>query len=196
MMTTEIAIRLINVLAKHPGLFPINKEKFVELLMSVKFEPTSKFHIELPDDEKHHQTFQETTDRYYCLSIRRILVNNNVNKTKISLLKMAFNAIFNRGWSSSVFSRRLRLDKQMSSFLLENDYPFSLLAKLQTYDFCEGSGRFFRISWPLLVIFALDQSKKSVVYRWENENCVYEKEVGIFLKYFKKISLKNYIACS
>ena len=130
-----------------------------------KFEPTSKFHIELPDDEKHHQTFQETTNRYYCLSIRRILVNNNVNKTKTSLLKMALNAIFNRGWSSAVFSRRLRLDKQMSSFLLENDCPFSLLAKLQTYDFCEGSGRFFRISWPLLVIFALDQSKKSVVYR-------------------------------
>ena len=38
----EIAERLVESLKNHPGIIPINKIKFIELLTSVEIDPTSK----------------------------------------------------------------------------------------------------------------------------------------------------------
>lgn len=194
MITLEIAQQLVDTLSKHPGIIPIDKNKFVELLMSIKLTPTSKFHIEILDNDKNKQLFQESSSRYYYLSIRRILINKNVANCNFSLIKKIWSSLIsNICWSSSVFSRRLRLDKEISNIINGSECEFSLLAKLETYDFGNSERNLFIVSRPVLVIAGLEEKDIDVIAKWEEVNTVFERETGFFFRHNKRISHKEYL---
>ena len=191
----EIAERLVESLKNHPGIIPINKIKFIELLTSVEIDPTSKkFYIELPDDDKYQQLLQESR-KYYYLSIRRILINKNADYRVSVVKKIWGNLVAKKRWSSNVFSRSLRLNTKIAKFLAENKSQFSLLAKLQVYDYDNEDEMLFVESKPILVVLNAQEEEIKTITEWEKNNILYEKEIGfLFFRYLKRISLKKYMA--
>ncbi len=199
-MTIEVAKQLVESLKNCPGIIPIdliNKIKFIELLTSVDINSASKkFYIELPDDDKYQQLLQESR-KYYYLSIRRILINKNADYYVSIVKKVWNNLVVHRIWSSNVFSRSLRLNEKIAKFLVENKSPFSLLAKLQVYNYDNKDEVLFVESKPILVVPGARGEDVEMIIKWEGENTLYEEEVGFFpFRYLKRISLKKYISCS
>lgn len=190
MMTFDVAKNLVNALAEHPGIFTIKKDEAIDSLMSTNLK-ISKFHLK-PQKEFSH-VFQEGSDKYYCLSVRRILIKENMRK--ISLLKRILGKMLIGNWSSSLLARRIRASKVLSKIISESDSPFALLAKLET--FLIGKDKFIKILNPILVISGMAKESKNFVLEWERKNTRYEMEKGFFpIRYFKRISYKKYLEYS
>lgn len=197
-MTIEIARQLVESLKNHPGIIPMDETKFIELLISVEIKPNSKkFYMELPYDDKYQQLFQEESRRYHFLSIRRILVNRNAGYN-VSLVKKIWGNLTSKiRWSSDVFSRNLRLNTKIAKFLAESKSQFSLLAKLQTYDYNNKDEILFVQSKPILVVLNPGENEIQTISEWETKNTFYEKEICFFLiRCLKRISFKKYSTCS
>ena len=130
--------------------------------------------------------------KYYYLSIRRILINKNADYYVSIVKKVWNNLVVHRIWSSNVFSRSLRLNEKIAKFLVENKSPFSLLAKLQVYNYDNKDEVLFVESKPILVVPGARGEDVEMIIKWEGENTLYEEEVGFFpFRYLKRISLKN-----
>lgn len=195
----KVAEQLVDSLSCHAGIIPVDKIKFVELLTSIDIPISRKFYVDLSDDDKCKQLLQETR-RYHYLSIRRVLINKNVDY-RVSLVKKIWGKIISkigRAWPSNVFSRNLRLNAKIAKILAESKSPYSLLVKFETYDYDNQDEVMFVISKPILAVSTnINQDDIEIITEWERANTKYEKEVGFSpVKYLKRISFKKYIAHS
>ena len=150
-MKREIAEQLVESLSNHTGVIPVDKKKFIELLTSINIEPTSKFYAELPDDDNKYKQLLQESRKYHYLSIRRILINRNASYN-VSLVKKIWGRLISKvSWSSNVFTRSLRLNTKIVEILTESKDDFSLLAKLEIYDY-DNNEALFVISKPILSV--------------------------------------------
>ena len=195
----KVAEQLIESLSNHTGVIPVDKKKFIELLTSINIEPTSKFYAELPDDDNKYKQLLQESRKYHYLSIRRILINRNANYN-VSLVKKIWGRLISKvSWSSNVFifTRSLRLNTKIVEILTESKDDFSLLAKLETYDYDNNDEALFVISKPILSVSKAKQQDIEIIKKWEEKNTFYWKEIGfLFFRYLKRISFKKYSACS
>ena len=196
-MERKVAEQLVESLSNHYGIIPVDKKNFIELLTSLNIRPTSKFYVELLDVHKYKQLLQEGSRRYHYLSIRRVLINKNVGYG-VSFVKKIWSSLVSRViWSSNVFSRSLRLNPKIVKILTESESTFSLLAKLETYDYDNKDGVLYVASKPVLAVPNAKGKDIETMKEWEEKNTFYEKEVGfLFFRYLKKISFKKYNVCS
>ena len=87
----------------------------------------------------------------------------------------------------------MRANKNLVEIMARNDHPFSLLGKLQTYDFGNPDEDLFVITKPVLVIPGAEDSK--LIDDWEEANTTYEKEIDLFfLKYNRKIPKFSFLS--
>ena len=199
MMTREIAEELVESLKNHSGIISMVETKFIELLTSLEIDRNSKkFYIDLPDDDKYQQLLEDEESRkYHFLSIRRILINKNAVHN-VSLIKKIWGSLISKiRWSSNVFVRNIRLNKKIAKFLAENKSQFSLLAKLQTYDYRNKKEVLFTRSQPILAVPNAKEDEIKIIEGWEKKNTFYEEEIGFLsFRYPRRISFKKYSACS
>ena len=192
----KVAEQLVESLSNHTGVIPVDKKKFIELLTSINIEPTSKFYAELPDDDNKYKQLLQESRKYHYLSIRRILINRNASYN-VSLVKKIWGRLISKvSWSSNVFTRSLRLNTKIVEILTESKDDFSLLAKLEIYDY-DNNEALFVISKPILSVPKAKDNDIEIIKEWEEKNTFYEKETGfLFFRYLKRISFKKYSACS
>src|SRR3989338_8637514 len=191
-MKREIAEQLVESLSNHTGVIPVDKKKFIELLNSINIEPTSKFYAELPDDDNKYKQLLQESRKYHYLSIRRILINRNASYN-VSLVKKIWGRLISKvSWSSNVFTRSLRLNTKIVEILTESKDDFSLLAKLEIYDY-DNNEALFVISKPILSVPKAKDNDIEIIKEWEEKNTFYEEEIGfLFFRYPRRISFKKY----
>ncbi len=173
-------------LEKHPGLIPLDRARIVATLDQAYVPDTSRFHEIVPEN---WQSLEES-DRYHRFSLRRILRNKNARVYDPNLLKLTYATVISvfGGYSSDDMARRLRMDEHLARMMIDNDHPFSLLAKQETVDFTDHEAVYIS-KRPVLVIPGADMER---VLKWESENTVYETEVGIFRRP-KRIPPQRYL---
>lgn len=193
----KVAEQLVDSLSCHAGIIPVDKIKFVELLTSIDIPISRKFYVDLSDDDKCKQLLQETR-RYHYLSIRRVLINKNVDY-RVSLVKKIWGNILSkiwRAWPSNVFSRSLRLNAKIAKILAESKSPYSFLVKFETYDYSNLEEELFVRYKPILSVPDAKEDEIKIIAEWEEKNTFYEEEVCfLFFRPLKRISLKRYM-CS
>jgi len=189
-MDKEIAEILIDELGRHSEMIVPDRELFLEILLKTNVPESSKFYEILHDK----QQLLEETNRYHYFSLRRILRNRNARDYQLSKWKQTYEAVASALgiYSSDVLSRKLRSDKDLVGIMEESKHPFSLLAKLQTYDFDNPDETLFIITRPVLIIPDARDTKK--ILDWEKTNTTYEKEVGILFRHPKRIKVVEYYA--
>lgn len=179
-MDEGVAETLVGELVRHSGIITLDKNLFLDLLVSTDVQESSRFYEALPDQQ---QPVQET-NRCHYLSLRRILRNGNARNYQISRWKKAYEAFASvlGVYSSDALSRSLRANKDLIEMIAGCDCPFSLLGKLQTYDFDNSDQTLFIITRPILII--PNASNIKPIINWEKANTTYEKEASLF--FFKR----------
>ncbi len=163
---------LVEGLRKRPEFDSLDSGLFTDALESTEVPPSSRFYEETPDV----QHTMRDSDRVQFLSVRRVLRNENARNYQLSLLKRGFEAAASalRVYSSDALTRRLRADNDLVKIMAECWHPFSLLGKLQTYDYSNPDSAVITTK-PILII--PDAGDIETILRWEDANTTYEKEV-------------------
>ena len=189
-MNKQIATDLVDEFCKHPDIITPDQELFLEILVSVDIPNSSKFSEEIPNKQ---QTVSEDTCYHYVL-LRKVLRNENVRDYQLSLWKKAIESAASAlgVYSSDILSRGLRANKELVEIMAECGQPFSLLGKMQTYDYGNPEQNLYIITRPILVIPGVKDMKP--VLQWEADNTKYEKEVGLVFRHPKKITPRKYFA--
>ncbi|MBN1644986.1 hypothetical protein JW851_03035 [Candidatus Woesearchaeota archaeon] len=169
----------------------IDEDFFRNILTNITVPVSSKFYTFLP---KKRQLIQET-NRYWFFSLRRILRNEHASKYQLSSWKKLWESLASSIglYSSNVLSRNLRADKDLISLMSESKHPYSLLCKLETYDYDNHNMDLFIITKPILVI--PDTKNRSRIISWENANTRYQREVNLFpfINRLKRITPEEYL---
>lgn len=190
-MNRTLAQQLFVELQKHAEIVTANHSLF-DLLVSSEIPESSRFYEPLPDTP---QLVQEE-GCYHHLSLRRILRNRYVRHAQPSSWKRACEATaaFLGIYSSDVLTRDLQANALLVETMTQCPHPFSLLGKLQSYNFDNEDGPLFVITRPVLVIPGTTDMEP--VYAWERRNTRYEQEVrmlGVFLRQ-KRIRPEEYLS--
>ena len=187
-MDESLAEHLVAELKRQHPLMQPNESLFLNMLVSAEVPDSRRFYEDLPDTQ---QLIQES-DCYHFLSLRRVLRNRNAedyirsvlrNRNaedyRLSRWKRAYETIASAlgFYSSDSLSRNLRADQAMVALMAECKEPFSLLGKLQTYDYSNADQVLFVITRPLLVIPGVNV--RTFLDLWETENTTYEREVKL-----------------
>ncbi|MBI2043228.1 hypothetical protein HYT25_02460 [Candidatus Pacearchaeota archaeon] len=173
-MDRDVASKLVEELSKHTLIFPIDEDKFLEILMVLDVPESSRFYHDMPENE---QILNES-DRYHYLSLRRVLRNRNAANYKLSGAKKLWEKTFSRFfiYDSNILTRRARIDEDIAELMIKCEFPFSLLGKLETYDSNDGDKPLLHIKRPVLVIPDLTESESLLVSRWERSNSIVSEE--------------------
>ncbi len=173
-MDENVAQVLIDRLSHHQGMMPIDMKKFMSALVTTDVPDSSRFYEELPNDRELCDRSEEDR-RYNYFSLRRILRNRTAQNYKLSASKRAFEASLAAlgAYSSDSLSRSIRADTQLVELMTNCLYPFSLLGKLESFDYGNRDERLFRVTRPILIIPGLQND--TPVYNWENANAQYHK---------------------
>ena len=130
-----------------------------------------KFSVKLPYDKQ----LIEDERRYHYISLRRILTNSLAERKgrRFSMIPSFVS------YSSSNLVASLMEVGDLVRAMKEADLPFSLLAKLKTYDYDNPEENMFVITRPLLVIPSVNQpditSERGIDF-WEQNNTRYQME--------------------
>ena len=169
-MDIKTAELLIDELGKRTYVITPDKEMFVEMLRSVDVPESRRFYEKVPYKK---QELNES-DRFYYLSLRRILRNRNVTRDyKQGLLKKAIDSVSAwRGlYSSNILARRLRNDKGIVDIIEACPADFSSLAKFQTYDMTNPDDIKITTRPVLVIPYAKEEVKK--IIEWEESNTIH-----------------------
>ena len=173
-MEEAVADMLLDTMGRHSGMMPLDRETFRRVLVATDMPESSRFHEELPENK---QTFDEVANerRYHRFSLRRALRNENARGYRLSAAKkfLEFALSVAGSYSTDSLTRNLRADPDIVNLMAGCRYPFSLLGKLETYDFGNKDERLFRITRP--VLFIPDSDGEAPIYSWEDKNTRYEK---------------------
>lgn len=176
-MEEQIAETLISELKRQWGVVPLNKERFLEPLLSTDVnESSSRFYEVLPDNQQH---IPDIGSEHY-FSLRRVLRNKNAKGYKMALWKELYEA-FASLWgfySSDIPVRRIRANKDIVGMMAECKTPFSLFGKLRTEETigAEDSGNMLITTRPVLIIPGIGAYERGVVEGWEKANTISEQE--------------------
>jgi len=176
-MDRKVAETLVSELGRQVRIVTPNKELFLDVLVSADVPESSRFYEFLPDKR---QSVQET-GRYHSLSLRRVLRNRNARDYQLSRWKI-----------SDTLVRNLGSDGKLVEMMSRCEEPFSLLGKFQSYNFDNPDEKLFVVTRPVLVIPGAKNMKP--IHDWEEANLIYEKEVGFFSKYLKRIKPQEYFS--
>jgi len=187
-MDKGLAELLVGEFVKHCTVTQPDSRLFLDVLASAEVPDSSRFYEELPDKKQ----LIDDTGSYHYLSLRRVLRNANAKSATPAVWKRCvegFATLFGI-YSSDVLSRRLREDRELVHMMQSCDAPFSLLGKLESYDFDNPGEKLYVVTRPVLVIPGFACAWR--VNEWEKANTTYEKEVGV-LRRFKRISREKYL---
>lgn len=191
-MNPTTADTLVTALEKHDiGIIP-DRDKFLEILKRAHIPPSSKFSITMPDDP-HPQVVDEQ-GRYHSLSLRRILRNQGARYHSLPFLDRLYGLFASSVGihSSNLLVARIKASRKLIRLMEDCPHPFSLLGKFQTYAFDNPDEILFIKTRPLLIIPNAADTQE--VYRWESDNTVFEKEVGVLLRHPKRIDPQEYLS--
>ena len=189
-MDPAVAEILFGAFEKRAGIQAPDKNAFLEMLVEAQVPDSSRFSEELPDKP---QIITEA-DLYHCISLRRLLRNRNAKDYKLSGVKKAWETVAaGLGiYSSDVLTRKIRADPELVELMSISDSEFSLLGKIETFDYANPKEILYKKTRPILVI--PDLPKAAAVMQWEEANTTYEKEVGLMFRRFKTIGKTEYLA--
>ncbi len=187
-MDEVLAKRLADELERHPRITPPDTKMFFEVLANASIPDTSRFYEELPENRQ----VTEELDLFHQFSLRRVLRNDNASLIRVSGLKKVYETVARAFgiYSSDIMSRKLRENADLVEMMKSADHPFSLLGKFETYDHERPDERYV-VTRPVLVIPGADMDK---LLEWESANTTYEREVGVIVKHFKKITPQQYFS--
>ncbi|MEK6898190.1 MAG: hypothetical protein AABX28_02415 [Nanoarchaeota archaeon] len=199
-MEEKYASVLIDELSKHSVIKPINRDLFTGILIKTEMPESSRFYEELP---LNSQLLNERT-RYYEFSLRRVLRNKNAGRDETWALKDLWNGfLLGNTYSSTALARDIRKNPRLVEIMLKSSCPYSLLGKLETSDCVETSDcdnpkeipkrTLFRKTKPVLIIPDADNIDLIEMANWGEIHAVYEEEVGIFFRDFKRINPSEYL---
>jgi hypothetical protein len=189
-MEIKTAETLVDELERHENLITIDKGLFLNELVSVDVPQSSRFYEVTPGKRQ----LVEGTGSYHNLSLRRVLRNENARNYQLSQWKKAYETVLSAfgAYSSDALSRNLRADRTLVDMMANCKEPFSLLGKLESYDFDNPDDCLFIVTRPVLVVPGAKD--RNPIYEWEEANTTYEKEVrlmGLF-PIQRKISPQKY----
>ena len=190
-MDRQVAETLVDELSKHAGIANVDGGVFLGVLLAADVPQSSRFYEPLPDEK---QLVQESRC-YHFLSLSRVLRNGTAGSYRLSRAKQAYEAMASAIgiYDSDTLSRNLRANGDLVEMMAESEHPFSLLAKLQTYDYYNPEGDLFVITKPVLVI--PDASDTAKICAWEDANTTYEQErEALFFTRRKKIRPEVYLS--
>ena len=187
-MEELLAEQLVAELSRHPGIIPPDKPMFLTMLVSANIPASSRFYEELPDTSQ----LREYTQKYHYLSLRRVLRNRNAKECQLNTWKKTYEMLASTLglYSSDVLSRNVRTDKMLIDMMAAAKHPFSVLGKLETYDYDNPTETLLRMTRPVLVI--PEAENIGAIVQWEIAQTTYEVEVGLFLRCFKQVSQRRY----
>ena len=162
-------------------------DKFFEILTTICISGSSRFSEQLPLYEQCEGG--QHSDSYSVFSLRRILRNGNANHNSI-MRHLTFYANRIGSYSSSALTRRIRNDSNIVSLMVESSKignPFSLLGKLENYDYSNNDQILFRETKPILIIPEFEDH--AAITYWETAHLYHEKEIGMYFRRFKKIKV-------
>lgn len=170
-MDIKVAEKLISEMRKHSHLVSLDKGLFLDLLVSTHIQDSSKFYEALPDNQ---QEIQET-DHFHIFSLRRVLRNRNARGYRLSQWKKMYEAILSSFgiYSSDALTRNLRANANLIEMMASCEEPFSLLGKLQTFDY-NNPNEVFVVTRPVLIIPGAENIEQ--IRDWEKANTIYERE--------------------
>ncbi|MBI4162476.1 MAG: hypothetical protein HY513_02240 [Candidatus Aenigmarchaeota archaeon] len=176
-MDEYVADALLDKLSGHQGLMPLDRAKFQHLLIAANVPDSSRFYDDLSGHSQAFPAIQQIEDdrRYGRFSLRRILRNRNVRDYRLSTPKRALETVLAAfgTYSSDSLSRSIRANKHVVELMAICPYPFSLLGKLETFDYGNTDERLFRVIRPILVIPGTQDD--APVYRWEDVSTKYHE---------------------
>jgi hypothetical protein len=185
----QLAETLVDELAKHPHIIHPDKEFFIQILMAAEIPESSEFSEKLPLKE---QSLVEPNNNYHLLSLRRVLKNRNIIDREFHEWDrtVAFFLSVFKGYSSDALTTNIRVNG-VANLMAECKHPYSLLAKLQSYDVNHSSGKTYRITRPLLII---PQAKDlDQILHWETKHVLFEKEKSLF-RQFRRVNPLEYFS--
>ena len=128
-------------------------------------------------------------------SLRRIIRNHNAEKAKLTGFKrlVADTSGILRRHDSTTLLRKLREEEELMELMrksAEQENPFSLLGKLEIYEYGNPKEILYTCKKPILII--PEQVNNPLVSLWEEKNTLYQKQKGLFR--VKKITREEYLA--
>ena len=170
-MEREKAQLLVDEIEKHPYIISPDRKMFIDVLASVDVSESARFYEKLPYES---QELAES-DRFYYLSLRRILRNRNIlNRYNTGICKQILDEISfkERIYSSSILTRRIRQDKDLINIIEACPSDFSLLAKFQIYDLSNEDNAKITIR-PILIVPYAKEEETNKILSWEEKNIIY-----------------------
>jgi len=168
------------------------KNKLIALLESTPIsDDSSRFHeiiTELPDNDV---LIEDGGDRYHYIQLRRILRNKNAKDYQQSGMKRLYErAVSLFGiYDSNVLTRRIRGNKELVDMMVQCSCPFSLLGKLETWDYSNKDEKMFAITKPIFVI--PNAKNTEAISKWESDNTKYESSGFLFRHHISKETYEN-----
>lgn len=175
-MDRNLAEKLVTELGKHPPLTTrvlSDENYFIDLLVSTEVPVSNRFYEEV---KPNHKIIEDpANDQTHFLSLRRILRNNLAENYKLSKTKKVYEALASilGLYDSDVLTRKLRANGEMAKMMSQSEHPYSLLAKLETFD--DFSGK-FAIRPIVIIPYIIDLPK---ILAWEEANTNYGQR-GLF----------------
>jgi hypothetical protein len=190
-MEGKLVDKLVGELAEHIKVFAVDRKLFSKVLGSADVSNSWRFSEQLADA----QQLVEESDRDHYLSLRRILRNRKVGdedcKPKFSdLIGDAFISRFGV-YSSGMLTRKLATNQGIAGIMSMCEVSFSLLGKLQTYDYSKPETTTVATK-PILVIPGVRDS--TVITDWEDSMTTYEREGTSLFRPSRRISKAEYLA--
>ena len=185
-MERYIAEHLLDELKRQFTMFPVDKSKFFNALLSTPLQESSQFYEKIP---ANRQLVEGDMGDTYLL-LRRVLRSQNAGNLQVAELKVYWEkTIRNFGaYSSNALSRNLRQNENLAEMMIENKNPFSLLGKFEIHDKTGENMRY--TTRPVLII--PDVKDRKIIDEWEETNKIYEEEVGFIFKSRKRINPEKY----
>lgn len=175
-MEEKYAVQLVGELAKHPAIYKpieIDEGRLLKILESENIpENSSRFHEDLSSEFKQLYYEYGCDERYFSISVRRILRNRNVRNYRLSLPKKMWESLVSEFgiYDSDGLTRKIRGNQNLVNLIGECKIPFSLLGKFETYDLTSGTEKTKKR--PLLIIPGISEDERKIVEAFEERNII------------------------
>lgn len=196
-MEKQAVDKLIACMQSHPGMIVLDRPLFTDILLATYVPRSSTFYETFSDDLKQTVTGD---NQYVNFSLRRVLRNYNAAHVDAGFRGFYRSILSGMAkYSSTALAENISADNDLIELMAQSAQAgneFSLLGKMETYDYSNPEEILFIERRPVLVI--PDVQDMGAMMDWEQKNTRYEKEVGLpFLKHTRRIRADEFLAhCS
>lgn len=170
-MDPDYVNALLEEFGKHVKIVQPDFEMFREKLLNIEIPNSKRFYHDLTPNG---QTIDDS-GRVHRLEIRKVLINELAEENSMPEWKKYYNHIAKKFNSTNALTRDLRTRPDIVDIMkeaAENGQPYSLIAKLTTYDYGTPASKTKVTKQPFLLIPGVSNNETYIkaVSAWESAN--------------------------